>query len=144
MYYIGSAKQAADYETTTEYLINYIRKTFPFGDDVSTSLETLQEFDIMKEKPVLYYSYNEDKDTKECENRQFEMEFKAEYDAFMRRKQALENNKTKAYAFLWEQCTKGMQSKLEARSDYTTDVKGNPIEFLKAIKQHALNYQENR
>ena len=58
VYYIGSATQAADYETTTEYLINYIRKTFPFGDDVSTALETLQEFDIMKEKPVLYYSYN--------------------------------------------------------------------------------------
>jgi hypothetical protein len=27
-YYLGSAKQASDYETMTEYLINYIKKTY--------------------------------------------------------------------------------------------------------------------
>ena len=37
-----------------------------------------------------------------------------------------------------------MQSKIEARSDFSTTVKSNPIELLKAIKQHALNYQEHR
>ena len=36
-----------------------------------------------------------------------------------------------------------MQHKIEARTDYTT-INQNPIELLKAIKQHALNYQENR
>ena len=135
MYYVGSAKQAADYETTTDYLINYVRKTFTFGNDIGTVLETLEEFDITKFKPVLYYSYNDDKEAKDSENRQFEMEFKAEYDAYMRRKQSLETNMSKAYAFLWEQCSKGMQSKIEARSDFNSEVKGNPIELLKAIKQ---------
>jgi hypothetical protein len=37
-----------------------------------------------------------------------------------------------------------MQQKIEARSDYDSTVKGDPIELLKAIKQHALNYQEHR
>ena len=137
VYYVGSAKQAADYETTTDYLINFVKKTFTFGNDIGTVLETLEEFDITKFKPVLYYSYNDDKEAKDFENRQFEMEFKAEYDAYMRRKQALETNMSKAYAFLWEQCSKGMQSKIEARSNFTLEVKGNPIELLKAIKQHA-------
>jgi hypothetical protein len=62
----------------------------------------------------------------------------------MKRKQALEANMTKAYAFLWDQCTKGMQQKIEVRSDFQAKVKSDPIELLKAIKQHALNYQEHR
>jgi hypothetical protein len=33
-YYLGSAKQASDYETTTEFLINYIKKTFDYGSDI--------------------------------------------------------------------------------------------------------------
>ena len=37
-----------------------------------------------------------------------------------------------------------MQSKIESRSDYESKIKKNPIELLKAIKQHALNYQEHR
>jgi hypothetical protein len=144
MYQIGSAKQAADYETTTEYLINHIKKTFNFGSDIGTALEKLEQFDINKFKPILFFSNNSDTKTAEAEDRQFEIEFKAEYDAFMKRKQALEVNMTKAYAFLWDQCTKGMQSKIEARSDFTSTVKDDPIELLKAIKQHALNYQEHR
>jgi hypothetical protein len=30
-YYLGSAKQASNYETTTAYLTNYIVKTFEYG-----------------------------------------------------------------------------------------------------------------
>ena len=37
-YYLGSAKQASDYQTTTEFRTNYIVKTFDFGDDISKAL----------------------------------------------------------------------------------------------------------
>jgi hypothetical protein len=33
-YYLGSAKQASDYETTTEFLINYIVKTLEYGNNI--------------------------------------------------------------------------------------------------------------
>ena len=36
-----------------------------------------------------------------------------------------------------------MKNKIKSRSDYRK-IKNNPIELLKAIKEHALNYQENR
>jgi hypothetical protein len=36
-----------------------------------------------------------------------------------------------------------MKNKIEARSDYDR-IKNDPIELLKAIKEHALKYQENR
>jgi hypothetical protein len=38
--------------------------------------------------------------------KKYDMEFKAEYDAFMNWKQFYEANTTKAYALLWEQCLK--------------------------------------
>ena len=38
MYYLGSAKQAADFETTTEFILNHIKKTFNFGNDIATAL----------------------------------------------------------------------------------------------------------
>jgi hypothetical protein len=37
-----------------------------------------------------------------------------------------------------------MQNKIESRTDHDTNIKGNPFEVLKAIKQHALNYHEHR
>ena len=76
-------------------------------------------------------------------NRQFEIEFKSDYDTYRKRVQVYENNLTKAYALLWERCAKAMKNKIEARSDYDA-IRNNPIALLKAIKEHALNYQENR
>ena len=90
------------------------------------------------------YSISDDDIMREAENEQFKIEFKAEFDSFMKRKQCLETNTTKAYAFLWDQCAKGMQSKIEARTDYNIKINNDPIELLKAIKQHALNYHEHR
>jgi hypothetical protein len=37
---------------------------------------------------------------------------------------------------------KGMKNKLESQVDFNT-LKNDRIELLKAIKQHALNYQEH-
>jgi len=44
---------------------------------------------------------------------------------------------------LWERCNKAMKNKIEARSDYNR-IENNPITLLMAIKEHALNFQENR
>jgi hypothetical protein len=37
-----------------------------------------------------------------------------------------------------------MQHKIEGMTDFTTVIDKNPIKWLKAIKKHALSYQENR
>ena len=37
-----------------------------------------------------------------------------------------------------------MQNKLLAWSDYEDEIYNNPIKLLKAMKEHALNYQETR
>jgi hypothetical protein len=111
-YYLGSAKQASDYETTTEFLINYIKKTFDYGSDIGQALKELKEVDINPWKPTLNQSSDTDAAIEAIQNKQFEMEFKADYDSYRKRVLALENNKMKVYALFWERCTKGMKNKL--------------------------------
>ena len=40
VYYLGTAKQASeyDYETTTFFIINHIKKEFEFGNDIAVAL----------------------------------------------------------------------------------------------------------
>jgi hypothetical protein len=145
-YYLGSAKQASDYETTTEFLINYIVKTFEYGNDIGQALRELEYPDPDSWKPTMRQSTHlgndpDDEAQRAFENKQFEIEFKSEFDDFRIRKRTLDNNKPKAYAFLWERCAKGMKNKIESQTDYAT-IQQDPIELLKAIKEHALNYQE--
>ena len=142
-YYLGSAKQASDYETTTEFLINHVKKVFDYGNDIGTALELLEPLDVSTWKPSMQVSRASTEEVRAVEGRQFEIEFKANYDTYSKRVQTYENNKTKAYALFWERCAKAMKNKIEARSDYHK-IKNDPIELLKAIKEHALNYQENR
>jgi hypothetical protein len=84
MYYLGSAKQAADYETTTAYLINQIQKTYSYGKDIATALDTLTPYDLSKHKPKKQKSVSEDKEEREEENEQFKLEFKTKYDVFIK------------------------------------------------------------
>jgi DNA-directed RNA polymerase len=37
-YYISSAKQASEYEATTEFLVNHIKETFEFGGDIAMAI----------------------------------------------------------------------------------------------------------
>jgi hypothetical protein len=53
-------------------------------------------------KPTLNQSSDKDAAIQAINNKQLEMEFKANYDAYQKRVVALENNKTKAYALFWE------------------------------------------
>ena len=79
-----------------------------------------------------------------AETKQFELTFKAKLDAAVKRKEIYNNNKTKAYSLIWERCTQAMQSKIKQRTDFDTKLYNNPIELIKVIKEHALNYQETK
>ena len=144
VYYVGSAKQASDYEITTEYIINYIKKTYDYGIDIGKALESLTETSFDSMKPALRSSSKTDAKELARENKQFEKEFDKDYDAYRKRASQYEQNKVKAYALIWERCSKGMQNKVESRTDFVSRIKDEPLELLKAIKEHALNYQETR
>ena len=62
-------------------------------------MEWLKEVDINQHRPSLAISLSQDEGGKHAEDEQFKIEFKAEYDAFMKRRQALEVNMTKPTHF---------------------------------------------
>jgi hypothetical protein len=61
----------------------------------------------------------------------------------MKQKQLYEANTTKAYALIWEQCSKSMQGKIEANEKFDSEIFKNPIKLLEIIKKNCLNYQEH-
>jgi hypothetical protein len=90
-YYLGSAKQASDYETTTKFLINYIIKTFEYRNDIGQALRELEYPDPDSWKPTMQQSTHlgndpDDEAQRAFENKQFEIEFKSEFDNFRFRK----------------------------------------------------------
>ena len=117
-FYIGTSKQASDYEVTSEFIINYIKRTFQHGNNIAKSLQTLTLHDTEKWKPCLKASKAEDKDIAKLENRQLEIEFKASLDESMKRVTTYKQNIYKAYALLWEKCTRSMQNKILSRKDF--------------------------
>jgi len=95
-YYLGTSRQATEYEITTEFIKNHIKKEFDYGNDIATALDNLQEFRIINLKPILLISDDEDESIRLQENKQFEFEFKEEFSAYMKRRQIYENNRIKA------------------------------------------------
>jgi hypothetical protein len=90
-YYLGSAKQASDYEMTTEFLINYIVKTFEYVNDIGQALRELEYPNPDSWKPTMQQSMHLGNDPdneaqRAFENKQFNFEFKSEFDDFRIRK----------------------------------------------------------
>ena len=50
----------------------------------------------------------------------------------------------KAYAFLFGQCTTGLQHRIEAKAKYKSKIKGNPIELLETIKENFLSFDDKK
>ena len=81
---------------------------------------------------------------KKTEERQHELEHKAELDEATRRTKKHESNEFKAHAESWEMFSKSMKSKIEAHVDYESGMCNYPIKSLQAIKEHSLNHEESR
>ena len=143
-FYVGSSKQASDFETTYEFLLNHIKRTYARGNDISEALRTMKNPNEDTWKPKLEFSGKGTDEEKKREDRQFELDYKANYDEYMKRKRAYEENCYKAYAEIWERCNKAMKAKIESRKDYESVIYNKPIKLIDAIKEHALNYEESR
>ena len=64
VYYVGSNKQASDFETTNEFMINYIKRTYTRGNDIAEALRNLEEPVIEDWKPKLKTSIKKNEDEK--------------------------------------------------------------------------------
>jgi hypothetical protein len=74
-FYVGSSKQALDYEITAEFVVNHIKKTFDRGNDVAEALRMLIKADTDIWKPTLKISISTTTtEIKDQEDKQFVME----------------------------------------------------------------------
>jgi hypothetical protein len=79
--YIGSAKQAADCQTTLDNIIYHITKTFDFGSDITFTLKKEKPYDMDQHKPKLKAIKAKSDNVKEVEYWLFKIKFKVDYDA---------------------------------------------------------------
>ena len=140
----GNGSNVSDYNEVTKYLLNHIQKTYLHGGDIIAAMKERKEFDFTKKMPVKQISTNADKDAKKQEDEAHEAVFKAEIQTFVKRKDSYDSNKQKAYGMFWQQCTKTMQNKIQARADFSSSIENNPIKLLAAIEEHALSYEETK
>lgn len=117
VFYVGSSKQASDYEVAVEYIINHVKLTFDRGNDIAETLRNLKLEDVDKWKPKLRRSVSQDAETAALENEQLKIEFTRELDEFVKRNRVYQDNQYKAYSLLWDRCAKSMQNKLASRTD---------------------------
>ena len=89
-------------------------------------------------------SVETDRDVKAREDKQNDLKYKMEYDAYLKRTNIFEENEYKAYADLWEHCAKALKAKIEARTDFQGTIYNSPINLLRSIKEHSLSYEEDR
>ena len=53
-------------------------------------------------------------------------------------------NLGKAYAFLFGQCTTGLQHRIEAKAEYKAKIKGDLIRLLEVIKENSLSFDDKK
>ena len=143
-YFVGSAKQVDNFNTTTEAIMEYFLREYTNGLDVVESLEAYAQKDFTSETPTLSIPTNATDEEKSA----LKVAYKEEMKQFIARKGMLRTNLVKAYGIIWGQCTKGLRAKLEARknwNDGTDDrIKYKPINLLKAIKEITHNHQDSK
>eukprot|EP00957_Ditylum_brightwellii_P154804 11781629-Ditylum_brightwellii.AAC.1 len=91
-FYIGSSKQDSDFETTYKYVTNHTKNTSEKGHDIVKKLRNLRRPDMSQWKPTLSTSASRNAEMKAQEDKQFEIQYKAELDKMMKRKWAFQDN----------------------------------------------------
>ena len=143
-FYIGSTKQADNYNQTLEAILDYIMREYNNGMDVREALESMEEKDFSVEMPKIMTL--DDKATAE-EKKSAEKLHDIELKLFVERKDKYRINMIKSYGLIWGQCTKALKNKIEARKDWNqgaSKIKMNPIMLLRAIKEITHNHQEHK
>jgi hypothetical protein len=93
--------------------------------------------------PRLCMSTVDDGIKRDQEDKEFDKLHEAQFKVFVEREAKYVASKGKEFSLILVQCHKVLQSKFMARANYEQKIKGDPIELLKAIKEHTVTYMEN-
>jgi hypothetical protein len=77
VYYVGASRQASEFSIIMDYLINNISLKFNHGNDIANALDSRSDTDFGPLWPVLTFSSELDAATREREDKQNKMLYKA-------------------------------------------------------------------
>ena len=123
-----------------KFLINHIKKTFDYGDDIGEALVKDKEPDMDEWLPEVIESKQTDPQKAAVENQRLEWLYREDLKSYSQRKTTYYKNKKKAYSFLIGQCARNMVEALESRDNFESTIYGDPFQLLKAIQEEALSF----
>ena len=96
IFYVGAVTQASDFVEVKKFLINYIQKTYDYGDDIGEALLRDKHPDMRKWLPEQMESEESDPQKAEKENKRLEWLYKEELKTYQLRKTAYEKSLKRA------------------------------------------------
>ena len=134
--------QKITYDTLKDHIIIQIQKTFKNGQDIADLLRT--ETDkipgTVPTRNTVTFTADEAKDdqarlNKQIEQGGYDLEYKEALRAYNMRKEIYEDNKSKAYAYIFTYCNRTMQNRIKESPDFETNIRNDPIALLREIKE---------
>ena len=149
LFNVGTAKQASNFVAIKKYCINTFKMKYKQGIYLATALEDGKDFDFQMDQPAPLLLVPEKGTEEEVliaqgRNESSRMDYRRKMDKYNEKLEVFEENKYKAYGFLWEKCSAQMKQNIEAKQDYQTKIKNNPFELLKTIEALSYNYQDTK
>ena len=92
-------------------------------------------------RPQRERSVATDPKVEEMEDEDFHDEYKLEMQAYVKRKSNFNDNKVKAFALFYGQCSHSMQAKITQRKNYESEIQDDPIKLtgvINVLPQHTL------
>ena len=129
-----TGKKTATFETVKQHLIEYVQRTYKYGQDVAISLREMELIDMNEKRPTMYSSESTDPDERQLENEGLKISYQAEVTRFIERRDLLEQNMFKTYSLIMSTyCTSLMRSRIESHAEFD-DLKDDPIRLLQVIQ----------
>ena len=91
-YYLGTAARSSEYQKTTDFIVNHIKKEFDNSGDITSALRNLQEYDFSKYRPLLKLSDSSDPAIKLEEDEQRKIEYASDYEEYKSRIKEYKSN----------------------------------------------------
>ena len=133
-YYAGK-QQRATCDTVKDYIVQQIQKTYKYGNDIAVAIDEDKDFadktELGNHEQITITPLPSDS-AKVTEA--LLIQYKEELREVNKCWRTYVDNKFKAYAYIFRQCNKAMQTRLENDTDFKSKIKNKPLELLKVIK----------
>ena len=115
---IGRETQTVTYDTVKEHIVQFVQKTYKNGQDIAVSLRDLKVKDLEPLAPIRGVSEKDQQADKEADQKGMDIQFQAELERYLERKDTLEQNLSRAYALILQTyCNKTMQNRIEEHAE---------------------------